>query len=1061
MVKLKRTLAILVVSILCAGLFNGVVFAQSESVELITSEEQLVALLNTRFVEKGKIYTLERDMTIKASDLDKELFKPDTISINNLPSFQSSFDGNHKTIKVVVEEGQSSRALFARINGPSNEDKKREPNKITFKDLTVQYTGDVEGAGLATIDIYAIDMSNINIKLEDDAGGLHDIIPIKNPLGYDAPIQAYYAAGLTDSLNSGVFRYPGLNDTTTTEVRNVKIKARTIGTPTYTTEAEAGVVTDVSGFARYIGTNLSIDGVEIDVQDIYAIHDNPVAGTSSVAGFSSDIMHVKLSETDYIKNIKVNVANNIESYAVSQNNFGLSNCGTYGLFRNAYTFQNAELHIGGDLIHRTGNGDPTFTTKDETSVVVIGFAMEAGESDKPHYNNISVNIGGSVKSLSNGDGFVLLGLYGKSSRSKAQMQDIKVNIAQDVICESTGTHPVPRSTPLNGVYGMAYNMNNGVDNAHTYIGGGVSVKSNRTTGKLHTAAFYGHSVVSASSTMSGKVTNSSITVEGKVDVRSDNSTAAFVAFQSGSSKQIENNKSTYLSDIHVESRGEGKSSYALGSGFANSSANGYIGSYKNNMAYIKGDLTVESESQSIATGFAYTMRESTTMEDNLLRIDGGIRAIARDVDTPFNPDADPEDQEFGYSMASGGIINAQGDIKNNAVYVNGSAKATVTESGEPESSSFALYVYATASIKENTVLGRPATHEEGDTINYYEKFAADVHKEAKVEDNFYTSILGGQRVTNLLAYDHELKIFTIEAGKQLLLEVAEDTSYTEKKDYIVSNEFDTVSIIGSGTAALDGNSLTAESLANVKLSTVIDGKTAVLDIPGIGYAYPANIISGNVFADVNKNGVLDENDMYASDAVVEVLYDDTVVAKGIIGSDGTYSIEMPLLNAQANELVFKLSTDNDMYSLSEHTNNQFTNKGSITKQIDYFNPFVINGVFDAETFTVEFNSQGGTEVDSIPYVAAGSTINAPADPEREGFEFTGWYKDAGCSNLWDFTSDKVSEDTTLFAGWEEVNIPTTGDIMNVLLIVLFLVSLSSVIILSSYKKKRSYNYRNK
>lgn len=68
--------------------------------------------------------------------------------------------------------------------------------------------------------------------------------------------------------------------------------------------------------------------------------------------------------------------------------------------------------------------------------------------------------------------------------------------------------------------------------------------------------------------------------------------------------------------------------------------------------------------------------------------------------------------------------------------------------------------------------------------------------------------------------------------------------------------------------------------------------------------------------------------------------------------------------------------------------------------------------------TVTFNSQGGTFVYPMA-VAAGGTIYRPEDPSREGFRFTGWYKDPELTQPWDFEKDTVLGNLDLYAGWEE------------------------------------------
>lgn len=68
--------------------------------------------------------------------------------------------------------------------------------------------------------------------------------------------------------------------------------------------------------------------------------------------------------------------------------------------------------------------------------------------------------------------------------------------------------------------------------------------------------------------------------------------------------------------------------------------------------------------------------------------------------------------------------------------------------------------------------------------------------------------------------------------------------------------------------------------------------------------------------------------------------------------------------------------------------------------------------------TVRFVMDGGTELADI-IVKFGDLIERPVDPEKKGYTFFGWYKDAECTQLWDFETETVEEDTTLYAKWTE------------------------------------------
>ena len=68
-------------------------------------------------------------------------------------------------------------------------------------------------------------------------------------------------------------------------------------------------------------------------------------------------------------------------------------------------------------------------------------------------------------------------------------------------------------------------------------------------------------------------------------------------------------------------------------------------------------------------------------------------------------------------------------------------------------------------------------------------------------------------------------------------------------------------------------------------------------------------------------------------------------------------------------------------------------------------------------FTISFDSKGGTDVASQNQMY-GQLLQMPELPTREGYVFTGWYRDAACDSLWLPETDTVTEDMTLYAGWK-------------------------------------------
>ena len=70
------------------------------------------------------------------------------------------------------------------------------------------------------------------------------------------------------------------------------------------------------------------------------------------------------------------------------------------------------------------------------------------------------------------------------------------------------------------------------------------------------------------------------------------------------------------------------------------------------------------------------------------------------------------------------------------------------------------------------------------------------------------------------------------------------------------------------------------------------------------------------------------------------------------------------------------------------------------------------------TSIVSFNANGhGNAPESQTVQWSNVKVTEPDAPIENGFAFKGWYKDAGCTELWDFSTDVVNGDTTLYAKW--------------------------------------------
>ena len=99
----------------------------------------------------------------------------------------------------------------------------------------------------------------------------------------------------------------------------------------------------------------------------------------------------------------------------------------------------------------------------------------------------------------------------------------------------------------------------------------------------------------------------------------------------------------------------------------------------------------------------------------------------------------------------------------------------------------------------------------------------------------------------------------------------------------------------------------------------------------------------------------------------------------------------------------------------------------VTKDMEEYNSNIAN-----VTYYYNFDGAENGGYYWIDYCVYGEKIDyIPLNPEREGFEFGGWYKEAECINRWDFVKDRlpapvydaeeneIYQETALYAEWIE------------------------------------------
>ena len=73
------------------------------------------------------------------------------------------------------------------------------------------------------------------------------------------------------------------------------------------------------------------------------------------------------------------------------------------------------------------------------------------------------------------------------------------------------------------------------------------------------------------------------------------------------------------------------------------------------------------------------------------------------------------------------------------------------------------------------------------------------------------------------------------------------------------------------------------------------------------------------------------------------------------------------------------------------------------------------------TYNVTFNlGYDGAPAITAQEVVENTRATKPTDPERTGYEFGGWYKEAGCTNVFNFNTELITADTVIYAKWNQI-----------------------------------------
>lgn len=150
------------------------------------------------------------------------------------------------------------------------------------------------------------------------------------------------------------------------------------------------------------------------------------------------------------------------------------------------------------------------------------------------------------------------------------------------------------------------------------------------------------------------------------------------------------------------------------------------------------------------------------------------------------------------------------------------------------------------------------------------------------------------------------------------------------------------------------------------------------------------------------------------------LYDVTVTTptNGTVTSDLSTAVE-----GQTVTLTVTLDEKARLKSLSVYKTGDSSATVTVTQNTDNYTftmpayDVTVTALFE-KIYTVSFDMNGhGTAITSLTEVVEGTKITLPTPDPVSGYEFKGWFKEAGCTTPWVADTDTVTADTTLFAKW--------------------------------------------
>ena len=166
-----------------------------------------------------------------------------------------------------------------------------------------------------------------------------------------------------------------------------------------------------------------------------------------------------------------------------------------------------------------------------------------------------------------------------------------------------------------------------------------------------------------------------------------------------------------------------------------------------------------------------------------------------------------------------------------------------------------------------------------------------------------------------------------------------------------------------------------------------------------------------------------DSELITADTVVYAKWDSVYTVTYNLNYEGAVNQTGKTTNLKVSNLA--LADRDTILFTGWYTDSECTSKFDFNTSVSANVTLYAGWMDSVERFTVSFdaNYEGAAALQSQP-VVKNAKASKPADPERSGYEFDNWYKESACTNVFNFNSELITADITLYAKWYKVSTVT-------------------------------------